>query len=228
MPDPRWPAAPGPADPFAPGAAPRWGRFTRTPDGMALQAAPAPAGLPRVLGSAPPAAGALRPRRNAANGSVYVDDRTRLTRLGQPGRRVPVRGEIAAGHYDVTVAYHDYLDYEHGVEVDPALVPEGCGAFALRVRGTSMTHVGIEPGDIVVVKPQDRADNGDFVVAVLTDSADPEGYVTLKRFYQKKDHVYLQSATAAQEPIRLYPRGRGADRDRVQVQGRVIAVLKDR
>src|SRR5215208_5466515 len=77
--------------------------------------------------------------------------------------------------------------------------------ISLRVRGTSMTHVGIEPGDLVVVKPQDSADDGDFVVARLADSTDPEGYVTLKRFYRRQDHIFLQSATADKDPIRLFP-----------------------
>ena len=129
----------------------------------------------------------------------------------------------------MTVAYHDYLEYEHGVEVDRALVRAGSGAYALRVRGTSMTHVGIEPGDLIVVQPQDSADNGDFVVARLADSTDPEGYVTLKRFYRRQDHIFLQSATADREPIRLFPQAAApgrADRDRVKVQGKVVVVIK--
>jgi len=180
----------------------------------------------RVLGTEP---APIPRRRNAKNSSVYVDQLSRQGRIvAQAPRRIPVKGEIAAGQYNVTVAYHDYLDYEHGVEVDPALVPEGSGAYALRVRGTSMTHVGIDPGDLVVVQPREIADNGDFVVAWLTDSDDPEGYVTLKRFYRKHDHIFLQSATAAQEPIRLYPFGRagGGDRDRVKIQRRVVVIIK--
>jgi len=229
MPDPRWSALRGEADPLAPGLAPPFGTFQRTPgNGVALHRAEEPSNSMRVLGTPP----APAPRhRNAKNSSVYVDQLSRRGRITvQAPRFIPVKGEIAAGQYNVTVAYHDYLDYEHGVEVDPALVPEGSGAYALRVRGTSMTHVGIDPGDLVVVQPRESADNGDFVVAWLTDSEDPEGYVTLKRFYRKHDHIFLQSATAAQEPIRLYPvaRARGSDRDRVKVQGRVIVVLKNR
>jgi SOS-response transcriptional repressor LexA len=229
MPDPRWTALRGEADPLAPGLAPAFGAFERAPGvGVTLHEPDEKSGGMRVLGTEP----APTPRyRNSKNSSVYVDQLGRRGRIvWQAPRRIPVAGEIAAGQYNVTVAYHDYLEYEHGVEVDPALVPEGSGAYALRVRGTSMTHVGIDPGDLIVVQPQDRADNGDFVVAWLADSDDPEGYVTLKRFYRKHDHIFLQSATAAQEPIRLYPfaRTRGADRDRVKVQGRVIVVLKNR
>jgi SOS-response transcriptional repressor LexA len=227
MPDPRWTAPRGAADAFAPGAAPAWGAFDRAPGaGVTIRETSARIDGMRVLGSEPVAPGATF-RRNSKNAGVYVTEAQRRV-AARATVRVPVVGEIAAGRYDATVAFHDYLEYERGVEVDRALVRDGSGVFALRVRGTSMTHVGIDPGDLVVIHPQDHADNGDFVVARLTDSDDPEGYVTLKRFYRKQDHIFLQSATAAQEPIRLYPnaRGRGADRDRVKVQGRVIVVIK--
>ncbi len=227
MPDPRWPPTRGGPDPLAAGLAPAWGAFQRSPDGagVTLQAAQRSGAGLRVLGTAPPA-GAAR-HRNAANSRVYVTD-LQSARTRRDTARIPVIGEIAAGQYDATVAFHDYDAYEYGVEVDRALVAAGSGAYALRVRGTSMTHVGIQPGDLVVVQPANCADQGDFVVARLTDSDSPEGYVTLKRFYRKRDHIFLQSATADREPIRLYPAGRAAegDRDRVKVQGRVIVVIK--
>jgi len=137
---------------------------------------------------------------------------------------IPVVGEIAAGNYQVTIAYRDYGST--GNQSDDMVALSGSvaeGSYALRVRGTSMTHVGINPGDVVVIKPQSWAEDGDFVVAELTDSDDPAGYITLKQFYRKRDHVYLKSATAAKEPIRLYPQ-RGEDS--VLVQGRVVAVIK--
>jgi repressor LexA len=144
-------------------------------------------------------------------------------------QRVPVVGEIAAGQYDVTVAYQEYdcLDYEGGVMLEKALARGGC--YALRVRGTSMTHVGIEPGDVVIVRPQDWADDGDFVVALYTDgvAGGSEGLATLKRFYKRRDHIFLQSATASTDPIRLFPNRRnGADCDTVKVQGVVTTILK--
>lgn len=226
MPDPRWPPTRGGPDLLAPGLAPAWGAFQRSSEGggVTLQPARHPSEDLRVLGTSPVAASPRR--RNAANSRVYVTDLA--TRVRRDMVRVPVIGEIAAGQYDATVAFHDYDAYEYGVEVDRALVAAGSGAYALRVRGTSMTHVGIQPGDLVVVQPANCADQGDFVVARLADSDSPEGYVTLKRFYRKRDHIFLQSATAEREPIRLYPFGRaaGGDRDRVKVQGRVIVVIK--
>jgi repressor LexA len=148
--------------------------------------------------------------------------------------RLPVVGEIAAGQYDVTVAFQEYdclapIGHpEGGVLVEKALARGG--AYALRVRGTSMTHVGIEPGDVVVIRPQSWADDGDFVVAAFTDgeAAGSEGLATLKRFYKRRDHIFLQSATASTDPIRLFPsrRADAPDRDPVKIQGVVTMVLK--
>jgi len=231
MADIRWmtPAAPAPQS-----TGPAVGKFRRNGRAgeMVISEAPITAAAMRVLGSDPDEAcnPALQRSRNGANRSVYVVHQGRATRRNATTLRVPVIGEIAAGHYDVTVAFHDYLEYERGVEVERVLVRAGSGAYALRVRGTSMSHVGIAPGDLVVVQPQDSADNGDFVVARLSDSTDPEGYVTLKRFYRKQDHIFLQSATAEQDPIRLFPNRPDPtrpDRDRVKIQGRVVVIIKN-
>jgi SOS-response transcriptional repressor LexA len=215
--------------------APPVGSFQRGDDGtVRMFSASAPAMPPRELGTDPTMTVTAPRARNSANRGVYTVAldalRARRQRAGA-GVRVPVTGEIAAGRYDVTVAFRDYLDYEHGIELERALVHAGSGAYALRVRGTSMTHVGIEPGDLVVVQPQDTADNGDFVVARLADSTDPEGYVTLKRFYRRQDHIFLQSATADKDPIRLFPQAAGpgrVDRDQVKIQGKVVVVIKTR
>jgi SOS-response transcriptional repressor LexA len=167
--------------------------------------------------------------RNRFNNSVYTASLERQN----PGKtastniaRLPVVGEIAAGQYDVTVAFQDYDCMDRGVAVDRALARGG--AYALRVRGTSMTHVGIEPGDVVVIRPQDWADNGDFVVANYAggDAGGAEGLATLKRYYKLKDHVFLQSATASTDPIRLFAGQHEGDRDPVRIQGVVTVVLK--
>jgi SOS-response transcriptional repressor LexA len=219
-----------------PGPAPAWASFTRmeAPDkstSVSLQAYKPDITAYRVLGREPQAApirtDGIR-ERNAHNSSVYVAPLARaLGKAPASLARLPVVGEIAAGQYDVTVAFQEYdcLDHEGGVLVEKALARGG--AFALRVRGTSMTHVGIEPGDVVVVRPQTWADDGDFVVANFTDGAagGAEGLATLKRFYKRRDHVFLQSATASTDPIRLFP-SRGPERDTVRVQGVVTVVLK--
>ena len=163
--------------------------------------------------------------RNLYNKSVYLSSASRQ-RPNTEMSRLPVMGEIAAGQYDVTVAFQEYdcLGYENGVLVEKALARGG--SYALRVRGTSMTHVGIEPGDVVVIKPQSWAEDGDFVVANYVDgeAGGSEGLATLKRFFKRRDHVFLQSATASTDPIRLFPTR--PNHDPVRIQGVVTMVVK--
>ena len=71
--------------------------------------------------------------------------------------------------------------------------------------------------------------DGDFVVANFTEgeAGGSEGLATLKRYYKRRDHVFLQSATASTDPIRLFANRPGsADRDTVRVQGVVTMILK--
>ena len=103
---------------------------------------------------------------------------------------------------------------EENIE-DYVEVPDAAGGddgdYLLRVRGESMKNVGILEGDLVVVRPQDDAPNGDIVVALVGEEA------TVKRFFRESDHVRL----AARE------RRDGADpRREVRVLGRVVGVMR--
>lgn len=136
-------------------------------------------------------------------------------------RRVAVVGEVAAGRFDVTVAYRPPLEAREELPVPVQAV--GSDTFALRVRGHSMRDLGIRDGDYVLVRPQADADNGDLVIAALADGMDPEGYVTLKRYYREAARIRLQPANAAMAPIHLYPEGQ---RDPVVILGKVFAVVR--
>ena len=70
--------------------------------------------------------------------------------------------------------------------------------FALRVEGDSMIEAGILDGDYVLVRPQQSADNGDIVVALLDDDE-----VTVKRFYREANGFRLQPENARMAPIRI-------------------------
>ena len=83
--------------------------------------------------------------------------------------------------------------------------------FALRVRGESMLGVGILPDDLVVVRRQQTANNGEIVVALIGDEA------TVKRIFVEKDHIRLQPENDALEPIIV--------RD-LQIMGKVIGVFR--
>lgn len=150
-----------------------------------------------------------------------------------PYLKMPVIGEVAAGRYDVTVAYH-----EPGTDVDADFVLVNSTevkvnktTFALRVRGQSMIENEIDDGDVVIVQAQDWADDGDFVIACLADSSDPTGFVTLKRFYRHRqaDRVVLQPANQTLNPIHILPHKGDAtseDLDAVKIQGRVTTIIK--
>jgi repressor LexA len=79
------------------------------------------------------------------------------------------------------------------------------------VRGDSMKDAGILEGDFVVVRPQDAAEDGDVVVALVGEEA------TVKRFFRENDHVRLQPENSAMEPIRS---------KEVKVLGRVVGLLR--
>ena len=85
------------------------------------------------------------------------------------------------------------------------------GEYLLRVRGESMKNVGILEGDLVVVRPQDTATDGEIVVALVGEEA------TVKRFFQESDHVRLQPENETMEPIR--------SRD-VRVLGKVVGLMR--
>jgi len=102
---------------------------------------------------------------------------------------VPLVGRVAAG---VPLLAEDNV--EDSLEI-PRFLGEAGRCFALRVAGTSMINAGILDGDIVVVRQQETADDGDIVVALLEDEA------TLKRFYREADQVRLQPENDAMQPI---------------------------
>ena len=86
------------------------------------------------------------------------------------------------------------------------------GEYLLRVRGESMKDVGILEDDLVVVRPQETAQDGEIVVALVGEEA------TVKRFFQEEDHVRLQPENASMEPIR--------SRD-VRILGRVVGLMRN-
>ncbi|MFL5822166.1 MAG: transcriptional repressor LexA [Solirubrobacteraceae bacterium] len=118
---------------------------------------------------------------------------------------LPLVGQVAAGQ--PVLAEENIEDYVQ----TPSFAGGEEGEYLLRVRGDSMKNVGILDGDLVVVKPQDAADDGDIVVALLGEEA------TVKRFYRETDHVRLQPENESMAPIR--------SRD-VRVLGTVVGLMR--
>jgi repressor LexA len=124
-----------------------------------------------------------------------------------PIPEIPLLGFIAAGRPLEAIQNSETLSLKDFVGK-----PE---VFLLKVTGDSMIEDHICDGDYVVVERTSTAGNGDTVVALLHISD-----ATLKRFYLEKGRqVRLQPANAALQPILV-------DEAQVQIQGRVIAVLR--
>jgi len=125
-------------------------------------------------------------------------------------RVLPLVGEIAAG---------GPLLAEQNIE-DYLAVPDGLSRgedeFLLRVRGESMIEAGILPGDIVVVRRQTTAENGD-VVAALVGEDEAASEATVKTFHREGGRIRLQPENSAMEP--LYP-------EHVQILGKVIGLFR--
>ncbi|MBN1699232.1 MAG: transcriptional repressor LexA [Spirochaetales bacterium] len=106
-----------------------------------------------------------------------------------PTAKVPLLGNVAAGK-----PLFAEENLEGTVEVPNAFVGNGT-FFALNIKGDSMKDAGILDGDIAIIRHQNTAENGEIIVAMLDDS------VTLKRVYQERYRVKLQSENPAYPPI---------------------------
>ncbi|MEA2614914.1 MAG: repressor LexA [Chloroflexota bacterium] len=124
---------------------------------------------------------------------------------------VPLVGRVAAGGPILA---------EENIEDHIVLGPEIAGgddAFALHVRGDSMIEAGIHDGDMVVVRPQRDANNGQIVVARIENEQTGEHEVTVKRFFREAGRIRLQPENSALEPIYV--------RD-LHLEGVVVAVVR--
>src|ERR1700761_835916 len=119
---------------------------------------------------------------------------------------LPLIGQVAAG--PPIVAEENIEEYIQ----TPSFAGGEDGSYLLRVRGESMQDAGIIEGDLVVVRSQDHAQDGDIVVALVGEEA------TVKRFFQESDHVRLQPENSSMEPIR--------SRD-VRVLGKVVGLMRN-
>ena len=106
---------------------------------------------------------------------------------------VPLLGKVAAGNPIEAIE-----NPEEYMSIPASLIPNDAEVFTLQVNGDSMMNVGIYDNDIVIVKRQKNANNGEIVVACTDDNE-----VTLKRFYKEKDHIRLQPEKDLLEPIIL-------------------------
>lgn len=147
---------------------------------------------PRVIANTRPA----RPR-----GAISIMD--------SPAVELPLMGRIAAG-----VPIEAISEVSHHVAVPGTMLSGREHHYALEVQGDSMIEAGINDGDVVVIREQDTADNGDIIVALVDGSE-----ATLKRYRRRGGMIALEAANAAYEP-RILPE------DRVRIQGRLVGLIR--
>ena len=138
-----------------------------------------------------------------------------------PGRvldgliRIPLLGRIAAGS-PIPVPESDFSLFDgETVELARGVLPDQEGLYALQVRGDSMIDALVNNGDIVVMKHQQHASNGEMVAVWIRDKEE----TTLKHFYLEGDTVRLQPANPTMQPI-FVPAAN------VEVQGKVVMVIR--
>lgn len=119
--------------------------------------------------------------------------------------RIPILGMVPAGSPMTAVQQHDdYLDLDKSLAGAPQ-------TFGLRVKGDSMINAGILEGDIVLVRMQSDAQNGDIVVARFNDEA------TVKYLRRKRDSIFLEPANEKYKPIPA---------SEAQIVGKVTGVIR--
>ena len=123
---------------------------------------------------------------------------------------LPLVGEIAAG--GPLLAEDNVEEY---VEL-PDRLCGGAADFLLRVKGDSMIDAGILEGDLVVVRRQDTATNGEIVVA-LAGEDETADEATVKRYFRENGRIRLQPENASLDPI--YAR-------HVEILGKVVGVFR--
>lgn len=121
---------------------------------------------------------------------------------------IPIVGKIAAGQPIEAIETRDET-----ISLTNDLIKNPTGHYALRVVGNSMIGEGIFDGDIVVIKKQSSAENGQTVVAIIDDNE-----ATLKKIYREKNKFRLQPSNQSLLPI---------FRKEVEIRGVVVQVIRN-
>src|SRR3989338_4718310 len=124
--------------------------------------------------------------------------------------KIPLLGMIAAGRPI------EAIQNKEMIAVPRSKVPSPSSIYALRVVGKSMIDENINDGDVILVRQQETAENGQKVVALIDNRE-----VTLKKFYKERGHIRLQPANKNMEPLIFRNK-----RD-VAIQGIVLDVIRE-
>ncbi|OQY25797.1 MAG: repressor LexA [Anaerolineaceae bacterium 4572_32.1] len=153
--------------------------------------------------------------RTVSRGIRLPDLIPRLPDISAGLMRIPLLGRIAAGE-PIPVPDTDFSLFDgETIELAQGIFPDQEGMYALQVRGDSMIDALVNDGDIVVMKHQQHANNGDMVAAWIKDKEE----TTLKHFYLENDTVRLQPANPRMQPIFI-------PAVNVEIQGKVVMVIR--
>ena len=148
--------------------------------------------------------------RRIANTSRGIELVNADDRPGANTVPVPLLGRIAAGTPLLAEE-----NFEELLAVDRRLVGGSGELFALRVNGESMQDAGIFDGDLVFVRKQPQAENGDIVAALINNEA------TVKYFFHEGGRVRLEPANEAYSPIIV-----GPDTGEFSIIGKVVGLAR--
>lgn len=130
-----------------------------------------------------------------------------LDTLGVKSDKIPLLGYVAAGSPILAVEEAmDFYPMPQDLTYDPSEL------FMLIIKGESMINIGINDGDIITVRKQASANNGDIVVAMTEDEE-----VTCKTFFKKSDHYVLRPENDTMDDIIL---------SNVNILGKVVSLIR--
>ena len=145
-------------------------------------------------------------RRDPTNPrAIEITDGSALVEVSVNTIAIPILGKVTAG--EPMLAVENIDDY---FTIPAHFVPSG-EIFMLNIKGDSMIEAGIYDGDMVLVKRQSTAKNGDIVVALMGEEA------TVKTFYRDATRVRLQPENRALQPI--FP-------EEVAILGKVVGLYR--
>lgn len=124
--------------------------------------------------------------------------------------KIPLLGTITAGQPI------EAIQDKEMIAIPKSKIPASSEVYALRVVGNSMVDENINDGDVVFVRQQETAENGQKVVALIDHHE-----ATLKKFYREKGHIRLQPANKSMEPL-IFRNGRD-----ISIQGIVLDVIRE-
>ena len=158
--------------------------------------------------------GYLNRRPDVARGIELLDE------VGQSVSttpRIPIVGRIAAGLPLPVFSVEDSASSQEfdTIEIAPELQRRNGKLFGLTVEGTSMIAALIDDGDVGILQPAARAENGDTGVAWIKS----EEEATLKKYYAEGERVRLQPANSQMDPIYCAA-------DDLEVRGKVVSVIR--